>query len=156
MKNKILIDTTYLLPLFGIEIEKFSLQNMQYLLEVDAEVIYNPISLIEIKWVILKLTKKNKKTLKQMRETYNETLEYLTTTDEIKQTPLITPEISQLEDKLNDHGIKDCFDRIITATAKIYADIFLTEDKKLVQQVKTIKEFEDLTITSWQQFKKHE
>ena len=110
------------------------------------------ISLIEIKWVILKLTKKNKRALTQLKETYNETLEYLTSTDEIKQTPLITPEISRLEDKLSGRGLNDYFDRMITATAKIYADIFLTEDKELIRQIKTVKEFKDLEIINWQQF----
>ena len=156
MKNKILIDTTYLLPLFGIEIEKFNLRDIQSLLEVDAEIIYNSISLIEIKWIILKLAKKNKKTLEQMRDTYNETLEYLSASDEIKQTPLITPKIIRLEDKLSDLGVNDYFDRIITATAKIYANIFLTEDKKLAKQIKTMNEFKDLTILNWQQFREQE
>ncbi len=147
--TKILLDTTYLLPLFEIKTEKFSKNDLKRLLKMNVELYYNPVSLIEIKWKIIKLCKRNRSKLKYMRKVYNETLEYLQTTDELIPTEIITKEISVLDDILFDAGIRDFFDRIIVATAEIFTGVLLTEDEELRDIPMKLDEFRDLLIISW-------
>jgi len=151
--ERVLIDTTFLLPLFGIETEKFTKKDFEQLLGFETEFFYNPISLVEIKWVILKITSRDKRKNKYFREIYNETLDYLMSSDELKPTVLLNKEISELEDKLFDYGINDYFDRVIVATARVTTKILLTEDMKLVRQIRGIREFRNFRTLNWKQFK---
>ena len=149
--DKILLDTTYLLPLFEIEVDKFSKKDLELLLESNIELFYNPISLIEIKWVLIKIAKQDKKKLEHLREIYNESVDHLLYSGEIKPTILLDGKISHLEDILYDAGIKDYFDRVIVATAKVLTGKLLTEDKNLTKLLKNVKEFTDLEVLNWQQ-----
>ena len=153
--DKILLDTTYLLPFFEIETDRFSKKDLELLLESDIELFYNPVSLIEIKWVLIRITKRDKRKLKRLREIYSESIDYLLYNEEIKPTILLNGRISQLEDILYDAGIKDYFDRIITATAKVFTGKLLTEDEDLAKILKSIKEFMDLEVLNWQQLIKN-
>ena len=84
--KKLLLDTTYLLSLFKIEMSGFSSEDLEALLNSGIDLYYNPVSLIEVKWVILRLTKRKGSKLKELRSIYSETIEYLLTSDEIKRT----------------------------------------------------------------------
>jgi len=152
--KKLLLDTTYLLPLFKIEISGFSSEDLEALLNSGIDLYYNPVSLIEVKWVILRLTKRKGSKLKELRSIYSETIEYLLTSDEIKRTIMINGEISRLEDELYDMGLRDFFDRIIVATAKVFTGNLLTEDKEIIEALKNIEKFKDLRIITWKQLSK--
>ena len=55
-----LLDTTYFLPLFGIKIKLKDFENIFPKILSNYKVMYNPISFIEAKWIILKLLKEKK------------------------------------------------------------------------------------------------
>ncbi|MGQ4891600.1 MAG: PIN domain-containing protein [Candidatus Njordarchaeia archaeon] len=152
--ENILIDTTYLLPLFGIDLQQFQKKDLEKLLDSKINIWFNPISLIEAKWVIYKIAKKDQVLLNSLREIYNETIDNLISGYNIKPTPLINSEIDNLENLLYDHGIKDFFDRIIASTAKIVTGVLLTEDKELRTVLVKIREFKDLKILSWKELVK--
>jgi hypothetical protein len=59
--DKILLDTTYFLPLFGIKIKLKNFENVFPKILSNYKVMYNPISFIEAKWIILKLLKEKMK-----------------------------------------------------------------------------------------------
>ncbi len=149
--NKIFLDTIYLLPLFEIETDVFTKKDLELILESNIELYFNPISLIEIKWVIIRINKKNKKKLEHAREIYKESVDYLLYSDEIQPTILLDGKISYLEDILHDAGIKDYFDRIIAASAKIFTGKLLTEDEDLTKIIRNVNEFSDLEVLSWQE-----
>jgi len=157
-RHKVMLDTTYLMPLFGIETEKFSASQLQILLgQRNLDLFYSPVSLVELKWIILKQIKKvNNIFKKTLLSRYNEALWYLLYGEYFYELPLIDPRINTLEGILRDLGLNDYFDRIIFAAALEYCDILLTEDTEihdiwLSQKEKlTDKEFR---VLSWMKFK---
>ena len=72
---------------------------------------------------------------------YSETVDYLLNSYEIRPTVILSKEIVLYESKLEDTNINDYFDRIIVSTAKIFADILLTEDRELINKLKNLDEF---------------
>ena len=149
--NKILLDTTYLLPFFEIETDKFSKDDLQLLMNSSINLFYNPISLVEIKWVLIRLSKRDKARFKKLKIIYSDAVDHLVYSDEIKQTLMLNGKISYLEDILLEAGVKDYFDRVIAATAKIFTGVLLTEDKELTKIVRSVNEFKDLEIMNWRE-----
>ena len=128
--NKILLDTSYLLPLFGIDVEIDGLkENFPKVLK-RFEVYYSPISLIETKFIILRLLKEGINLL----EDYRVGLDSILAEDLLKPTLLTNSEIEDVADKLLiDKGLKDYFDRMIYATAVVFKLALVTEDRKLTE-----------------------
>lgn len=128
--NRILLDTTYILPLLGVDVEVKGLkENFIKVLE-NYEVYYNPISLIETKFIVLQLLKNGVDVL----EDYKIGLNRILLEDRLKQTPLTNPEIETVADSLLiDRNIKDYFDRMIYATATALGLTLVTEDKDLIK-----------------------
>ena len=128
--NKILLDTSYLLPLFGIDVEIDGLkENFPKVLK-KFEVYYSPISLIETKFIILRLLKDGINLL----EDYRVGLDSILAEDLFKPTPLTNSEIEEVADRLLvDKGLKDYFDRMIYATAVVFKLALVTEDRKLTE-----------------------
>jgi len=54
----LLLDTTYLLPILGIRMSLKGFSELFPKLLDDYTVFYNPVSLVEAKWVMLRLAKK--------------------------------------------------------------------------------------------------
>jgi len=127
--NKILLDTSYLLPIFGIDVDIRGLkENFSDVLR-KFEVYYNPISLIEAKFIILRLLKDGIDLLKDYRIGLN----CILTEETLKPTPFTNSEIEEIADKLLiEKGINDYFDRMIYATAVTLKLILITEDRKLL------------------------
>ena len=128
--NRILLDTSYLLPLFGIDVEIDGLkENFPKVLK-KFEVYYSPISLIETKFIILRLLKDGINLL----EDYRVGLDSILAEDLFKPTPLTNSEIEEVADRLLvDKGLKDYFDRMIYATAVVFKLALVTEDRKLTE-----------------------
>jgi len=128
--NRILLDTSYLLPLFGIDVEIDGLkENFPKVLK-RFEVYYSPISLIETKFIILRLLKEGINLL----EDYRVGLDSILAEDLLKPTLLTNSEIEDVADKLLiDKGLKDYFDRMIYATAVVFKLALVTEDRKLTE-----------------------
>ena len=128
--NRILLDTSYLLPLFGIDVEIDGLkENFPKVLK-KFEVYYSPVSLIETKFIILRLLKDGINLL----EDYRVGLDSILAEDLFKPTPLTNSEIEEVADRLLiDKGLKDYFDRMIYATAVVFKLALVTEDRKLTE-----------------------
>jgi PIN domain nuclease of toxin-antitoxin system len=130
--DKILLDTTYFLPLFGIKIKLKDFENVFPKILSNYKAMYNPISFIEAKWIILKLLKEKHEIKDQLLESYKIGLKAILTDNRFLQTVITNSEIENIADKLLlKAGIKDYFDRIIYATSAIYNAILLTEDEEL-------------------------
>ena len=94
--NKILLDTSYLLLLFGIDVEIDGLEENFPKVLKKFEVYYNPISLIEAKFIILRLLKDGIDLL----EDYRIGLNSVFAEDLPKPTLLTNSEIEEIADRL--------------------------------------------------------
>jgi len=151
---KLFLDTTYLMPLAGLETDKFGKEDAKILYKLkDFKFIASPVSLIEIKWIIIRESK-NKPVLKeQLRKEYRLFLEYLLYSDVIELVPILNEKIDEEENKLLDLGVTDYFDKIIFSSALYYADILLTEDEQL-REIWRKEGYKDIIILhTWSSFK---
>mgnify|MGYP000545347347 CR=1 FL=1 len=156
--DKLLVDTTYLLPIFGIKIKLENFNRLFPEILKKYNVLYNPISIVEAKWIILRLIKKYPIKKEALLSTFRTGLEILQVDNRLSETKLTTPKIEELADKLMEIGIKDYFDRIIYSTAVYQKAIFLTEDVELKELLnKNIPK--PINIISWKEvinLKQHE
>ena len=110
--DKLVLDTTYLLPIFKIKVKLKYYDSIFPTLTEKYIVLYNPISIIEAKWIVLKLCKKNPSKKTVFLKAFREGLKALTHSD-INQTVLTNSTIEETADNLLlKIGIKDYFDRI--------------------------------------------
>lgn len=133
-KQRILLDTIFLLPILGIEItlEKFS-EIFPRILE-NFEVWYNPISLIEAKWILLRLKRKG---IEISMKDYIDGLRAIIYDERLHQTQVTDPKIEEIADSLISK-ISDYFDRIIYSTAKSLNMLLLTENETLLKLEGTV------------------
>jgi len=130
--TELLIDTTYLLPAFGVSV---GLKNFEKCFEKmlsSYAVYYNPASLIEAKWIVLKLAKMNTKKRDALFAAYRTGLKVLLADARLKETALTNDGVESIADELlTKEEVKDYFDRLIFATAAYRKLTLLTEDEKL-------------------------
>ena len=136
--DKLLLDTTYLLPIFGVRVKLKDYEAFFPRLLTEYTVMYNPISIVESKWIVIKLCKRYPSKKPLLLKTYRLGLTALLNSTQLKQMALTSPEVEEIADKLlSEAGLKDYFDRIIYATAVLQKSILLTEDKELEKIVQT-------------------
>jgi len=152
---KLLLDTTYLMPLAGIETEKFSSRDFAELYSMEGiELLASPISLIEIKWIIIGGTRGRPALREMLRRRYRDLLDLVLYGGVVGLTPLLDERIDWEENKLLDLGISDYFDRVIFSTAIHYADALLTEDKNLHSLWRGSEDYRgSITLYTWRDFK---
>jgi len=129
---ELLLDTTYLLPTFGVamQLEGFEERFPRVLQTHDVR--YNPISLVEAKWVVLKLSRQRAAIRGKMLERYRLGLKVLLADERFKQTDLTSEAVERVADGLLvDSHAKDYFDRTIYGTACASNSLLLTEDEQL-------------------------
>jgi len=151
-EENILLDTTYILPLLGLQVPQLKdyEENFPKLL-MKFHVLYNPLSLIEAKWVVLKLLKDKKPEHKRtVLKRFRLGVKTIIKSEKLSQTMLTNHEIENYADLLLDL-VKDYFDRMIVATAKAYSAALLTEDTVLKEVLKRVNEFTKLKISTWNQ-----
>jgi len=148
--DKILLDTTYLLPIFGININFQGYENYFPKILTKFNVFYNPISIIEAKWIVLSITKHYGKEERSRRlARFRIGLHSLLWDRRISPTPLTNPDIEEFADRLLiELNLKDFFDRIIYSTAKYYDAILLTEDKTLLKIARSTSNY-SLRAVNW-------
>ena len=130
--DKVLLDTTYLLPVFGIRVKLRRFEELFPRFLEEYSVLYNPISIVEAKWVILKLSRRKREKRLRHLEAYRKGLKALLSDERLQQTSLTNPTVEQIADKLLlNVGVKDYFDRVIYATAAHHNAVLLTEDREL-------------------------
>lgn len=123
--KRILLDTTYILPLFGISVRIPNLKDKLISLAQDSKLFINSLSLLEAKWKVLKLAKR----VPELTESYLEGLFFILNRRVIEVVNFYEYEVESIATALNRfHG--DYFDCSILASAYVYADIFVTEEKE--------------------------
>jgi len=125
---EILLDTTYLLPVFSVDVGLKGFKKYFPKLLVEHEVYYSPASLVEAKWIVLALVKRG---VEGLLEAYRVGLRALLSDVRLRQTPLTTPEVEEVADEALKEGLKDYFDRLLFATAACLDLVLLTEDEEL-------------------------
>ncbi len=131
-KLRILLDTTYLLPIVGIDVEGIekvlnALSKLHRLGRV--EIFYTPFNILEILGKLSRINFDRERVelgLKSIREAF--TITYPTAKGYLKAL------------ELRKKGFKDLIDLLLYATAKTRRLIFLTRDVKLVEFLKGIGE----------------
>ena len=149
--DKILLDTTYLLPIFGVNIKLRDYEKCFPKILSKFNVLYNPISIIEAKWIVLSITRRctKKERIKRLNR-FRIGLHSLLWDRRFTPTPLTNPDVEEFADKLLiELNLKDLFDRIIYSTAKHYNAILLTEDKALLKITQSHSEY-SLRAVNWE------
>jgi PIN domain nuclease of toxin-antitoxin system len=143
-----LLDTTYLLPIFGIDVRLAGFEDRFPEILEEYDVHYNPISLVEAKRISLRLGRSGNR--KEFCEKYRSGLGAILADERIRQTRVTDGAIESVADRLlADEAVKDYFDRMIYATAAVERSRLLTEDKVLVGLKSSEKELAPLSTISW-------
>lgn len=130
-RPRILLDTVYLLPVFGVDVGLEGYGDLFPRLLEEFHVYYTPLSLVEAKWVILKLSKARPELSHRLLDEYRRGLEALLSDDRLGETVVTNGVIEEVADYLLEEGLRDYFDRMIYATAYYYNAMLLTEDREL-------------------------
>lgn len=130
--DELLLDSSYLFPIFGIELEYRNFESVFSSLPEKYLVKYNPVSLIEAKWYVLRKSKKHRGRLDTLLQSYRTGLVSLLRDKRLESTPLTNELIEELSDSLlSKFALRDYFDRLIYSTAAHLGCILLTEDRPL-------------------------
>ncbi|MGI0084963.1 MAG: PIN domain-containing protein [Nitrososphaerales archaeon] len=139
MVDSLVLDTTYLLPIFGLESRLPHFNDSFRRLLTDYEVRYNPVSLLEAKWLVLRLAKKKRGDLETFLKYYREGIGAIEKEEKIRQTAFTDENVEELSDKvLIDAKLGDYFDRQIYSTASRLNCLLLTEDERLHKLYETL------------------
>ncbi len=148
-KESILLDTTYLLPLFGVSMGLEGYEELFPRLLGEYEVMYTPLSLVEAKWIILRLVKRRPEFRDELLREYRAGLETLMVDERLRPTVLTNGLIEDVADRLLGLGLLDYFDRMIYATAYYYNSLLLTEDDSLHAMRSRAGEYAVRGVISW-------
>ncbi|MEX2703439.1 MAG: PIN domain-containing protein [Candidatus Baldrarchaeota archaeon] len=149
---KLLLDTTYLLPLLGLQVPQLKdYEKIFPKLLTKFETFFSPLSLVESKWVLLRLLKDRELEYKRAAlRRFRLGVKTIVKSEKLNQTILTSYEIEKYADLLLDL-VKDYFDRMIVSTAKAYNATLLTEDITLKKILKRVDELTELKILTWNQ-----
>ena len=153
--QRLILDTSYILPLFGIKIKSLTKINEGLKLiwkeGIDDFEVYLPsICLIESLYKLIHEYKKNNdyKILKR----YPLTIPTITTSQNVKIfNSYIDSTASQIAIKIRHAGHSDMMDCWIAASAAALNGILLTEDPLLKDILKRVSETKFLSIWSWKE-----
>ena len=148
-KPVILLDTTYLLPVFGIDVGLDEYEALFPRLLEEFKVYYSPLSLVEAKWVVLRVSKAKPGISRRLLEEYRRGLEAIVSDSRLEETIVTNSVIEEAADYLLELGIRDYFDRMIYATAYYYKAMLLTEDRDLKLVSRKTPSYRPLGIMSW-------
>lgn len=157
--DDLLLDSSYLFPIFGVQLEYRNFESVFSSLPEKYLVKYNPVSLIEAKWYVLRNSKtKGRGYDGALLLSYMRGLLSLQRDPRIESTTLTNERIEELSDSLlTRFTVRDYFDRLIYSTAAHLQCILLTEDARLhelfkadndLPKPKGIMKWKDLVSTS--------
>ena len=148
-KPSVLLDTMYLLPVFGVDVGLDEYGSLFPRILEELHVYYSPLSLVEAKWVILKLSRMKPDASSRLLDEYRRGLEAILADNRLKETIITNSMIEEVADHLLEQGLHDYFDRMIYATAYYYNAILLSEDRELKSiNEKTVK-YKLPRVISW-------
>ena len=158
MKNTkaLILDTTFILPLFGIKInmdDDFESDLKQvWKNEIKGYEVYLPsICLIETVYKLLNVYKK--KNDFSILDRYQKILPTLLNLPINIFNCKLNPKVSMIASIIRHSGHLDFMDCWIAATAVALNGVFLSEDIELKNILKKIPETKDLVVSSWDDFK---
>lgn len=130
---ELLLDTTYLLPAFGISVGLKGFQLRFTELLDSYSVLYNPVSLVESKWAVLKKAREDRPNRGALLGAFRTGLKVIESDGRLRETPLTSESVEEVGDQLLADGLKDYFDRLIYGTAADRRCALLTEDRELLR-----------------------
>ena len=160
MAIKCFLDTTYLMPIFSVSngIDQFEVQFQEILGLNSCTFLYSPVSIIEIKWLIIKLGKSGQD-IDELERAYSRALTSIKNSDEFTLIDFVDATINDISFDLRKRGHTDVLDAIIAASALWNADIFVTEDdplKKVMESytrdVKGLQDIAPIEVLNWASF----
>ncbi len=154
VKRKILLDTTYLLPLFGIDVGLSGYEVLFPRLLEEYRVYYTPLSLVESKLIVLKLSKMKPELSDKFLIEYRKGLDTIISNDKLEDTIITNGVIEEVADHLLRMGLRDYFDRMIYATAYYYNTILLTEDNELKSINEKVADYKLPGVVTWREIKR--
>ncbi|KKL15212.1 hypothetical protein LCGC14_2507850 [marine sediment metagenome] len=150
--NSIILDTTYVLPLFGIKIEislKFEEQiKLLWKNGINEYNIYLP-SVCLIETVFKLLNEYRKKKDFHILDRYQRILPTVLNSPVNLFNPELNPKASLIASIIRHSGHLDFMDCWISGSAVALDGILLTEDKELEKVLRTIPETKAIIISSW-------
>lgn len=154
--DHIILDTTFVLPLFGIEISnpkgiKESLPDLLNPRPNGYKIIIPNTCLLE---VMHYLNREHRNTNDEsILERYSLIIPTITNSKYVQiVNPLEDQKIMEIGNKLRFEGHSDLLDCWIAATAIHLNGIFLTVDKELAMRIKSLDEFKSTKIWSWKDY----
>lgn len=146
----LLLDTSYLLPIFGLKVDLKDFDAAFPKLLGSYSVIYNPVSLVEAKWILLKIANRNPSQRGVLLGRYREGVGVLQGDERLRQSPLTDQVVEEVADELLiGENVKDYFDRVIYATAARLDIALLTEDEKLLELAKHRRARRPKQVIQW-------
>jgi PIN domain nuclease of toxin-antitoxin system len=132
MENRCFLDTTYLMPLFGLsnDMPGFDDQFLAVLKKGSITFFYSPVSIIEIKWQVIKL-EKTSPGVDAYERMFSRGLTSMKNDPRFQVVDLIDASINDVSVELRKLGHNDYFDTIIASSALWHADVLVTEDDPL-------------------------
>ncbi len=156
---KVHLDTTFLMPLFGLEpsIPNLKREFLEILEANDFTFRFSVVSIIEIKWQVIKLIRLGTDAEK-LEKKFSQALISLKEDERYKPSDLIDSKINDLSFELRKLGHEDYFDTVIASSALWESEIFITEDNPLKEIITYYFEKNNnppvklIKLLSWQEF----
>lgn len=126
MKEKVTIDSTYLLPAVGVRVKKIPENPISTLLSSGYELVVNRISFFEATGKALREVEKEPKGKKPSRR-LRTGLEILLTDERIQKVPVMDLKTAGTAISLREAGLDDLPDCLIASSAHVYSKLLLTE-----------------------------
>jgi PIN domain nuclease of toxin-antitoxin system len=148
-----LLDTTYILPFFGIDVAILGLRESmtRILASRQHDIGITSLSIIEAKWLsIQQFKKKNDKTYLGRANMAIESLQggrYMKVTD-----PWFVKNAARYADRLLELGHKDYFDCWIAGTARAEGRTLVSEDEPLAKLIVEEAHWDDFKMVPWKDF----
>lgn len=148
------------MPLFGLETSTNLLKEdlLKYFSNKDYTFYYQMVSIIEIKWIIIKRARNDEDLRDNLEIAFSDAIRFLENTENIIAYPFDSDVINDISFELERYGHLDYFDNLILASAILSTDLLISEDDKfsklLEKQKKSKSVFynSDLRVFTWDNF----
>lgn len=154
------IDTSFLMPLFKIETEIPNLKEEldDILSSGNVKFYFSPVSVIEIKWQVIKAGKSDLSEQKALEQAFSKALDSIKRNSEkYEKVSFLDSQINDISYQLMSLGHKDYFDTIIGASAIRDAITLISLDEDLKKVIKNFLSksmlYTDIEVLNWNEFK---
>lgn len=134
---KVCLDTTYLLPICRVKVIQIPTEFLENLFKGDFDFCISNLTLLE-------LIGKSIKILKDTKE-IEQGLEAILQEEKIEKVGILNIELLKMAIEYKSKGL-DLIDSMIVATARLHADLLLTEAEEIKDKVKEIE------VLNWKEF----